>query len=161
MRVLAVALLLIAGLSASAAAQWTPFTAKDHLRGDVGVGTGAVGDIDGQYGRRKAEFNVYCAENETYINIDSKAFYVDGDSVTIEYTLNGGPVRRATWDVCQGGVCIGLWHGAGIPFLKSLYDKASLRMVIHPRHLAPSNLTFSIAGAKEAFEPLAKLCKWG
>ncbi|WP_020696424.1 type VI secretion system-associated protein TagO [Reyranella massiliensis] len=161
MRVLVAALLLAVGLSSNAAAQWSPFNVSDHLRGNTGVGVTASGEIDGQYGKRKAELNVFCAENETRIIIASKPFYVGGDNVTMEYTLNGGPVQKATWGVCKGDGCIGLWRGAGIPFLKSLYDKALLRMVIHPRHLAPSRLTFPIAGAKEAFEPLAKLCKWG
>ena len=118
------------------------------------------GDIDGQYGRRPASLTVFCDQNQTYINIASKPFYVGGSEVTVEYTLDGGPVQRATWSVCQGDGCIGLWRGTGIPFLKSLYGKSMLRMTIHPRHLKPSFVTFSIAGTKDMIAPLAKMCGW-
>lgn len=79
--------------------------------------------------------------------------------VTVEYTLNAGPLQTATWTVCKGDGCFGQWQGAGIPFAKALYDKAILRMTVRPRYLASSNLTFAIVGAKEAFEPVAKACK--
>lgn len=143
-----------------ASAQWTSHEVTDHLRGKTGLAIETKGDIDGEYGRRPAQLTVYCEQNQTYINIASKPFYVGGDTVTVEYTLDGGPVQRATWSVCQGDGCVGLWRGSGIPFLKSLYGKSMLRMTIHPRHLKSSNVTFAIAGAKEMLAPLAKLCGW-
>lgn len=160
-RVICGVLLMALLLPTSAAAQWKPHTVTDHLRGDVGKGVSAIGDLEDDYGKRSAELTINCSQNSTTVVMGRKGLYFGHDSVKVEYTVNGGPVQTARWNVCKSSDCVGLWGGAGIPFVKALYDKVLLRVTIHRSFAKSVYGSFAVAGTKEAVADLAKACKWG
>jgi hypothetical protein len=158
-----VALLLVSVLPAATAlaGDWTGHNVTDHLRGVVGVGARAKGTLEDNTNRsRPGEVVVNCAQNSTTVYVGGTGFYFGSDSVAVEYTLNGGPVQRARWNVCAASDCVGMWNGAGIPFIKSLFDKALLRISIARRFAEPVNGTFAIVGAAEGLEPVGRACGW-
>lgn len=164
MRTIATALgvILTGCLSASPASSgdWTQHNVTDHLRGVVGVGIQATGEMEDNRSQRKAELVINCANNSTTLYAGAKYFYFGHDPVRVEYSLNGGPVQNATWSTCASSDCVGLWHGQGIPFAKSLFEKVMLRFTVHRSFSGPVYGTFAIAGAKEALEPVGQLCGW-
>lgn len=139
---------------------WKPHNVRDHLRGSVGVGTAAIGEIEERSGTHEAELIVNCAENSTTVVVTSRFVFFGTNKLTVEYTINGGAVQRAVWSTCAETNCAGLWAGAGIPFLKSLQEKALLRMTFTRYTGTKIHADFDITGAKEAFVPVGRACGW-
>lgn len=142
------------------AGDWEGHNVVDHLRGKIGYGATATGVVEDRFGKRAGEFTVNCADNSTTAYMAAKGLYFgSAELIGVEYTIDGGPVQKAQWSTCQGRDCVGLWNGAGIPFVKSLLDKALLKIVAHRSFAEPIYGSFAIAGSDE-LRLIGKLCGW-
>lgn len=143
------------------ASDWQSQYISDHLMGRIGVGAFVGGMLEGA-GRRPetAILGAYCANNSTVVNIESKQVFFGSSGPVIRYRLDDGPVQMANWDVCRDSRCVGLWRGQGIPFLKSLFGKKELKVVVELHFSAPLNGTFHVEGAEAALEEVGQACGW-
>lgn len=161
MRRFPVVAVMVLSLATPAWSQWTQHNVTDHLRGTVGTGVSAQGKMEDRYGDRPAELTINCSQNSTTVYMGRKGlFFGTSGGVRVEYTLNGGAVQKASWSVCTSHDCAGLWNGAGIPFIKSMFEKVLLRITIHRSFAEAVNGTFAIAGLAEAAAPVGKMCGW-
>jgi hypothetical protein len=146
--------------TAPANADWVEQPIGDHLRGRIGIGATVGGMLDDGRGVKTGALSAYCADNSTVVNVEATGIYFGSSSLTVRYSVDGGPVQTTRWDYCVGGGCVGLWGGQGIPFLKALFDKRELKMVFERRFAQPVNATFRIAGAKEGLQNVGEKCGW-
>ncbi len=153
---------LIAMTAPGVAGDWQSQNIDDHLKGRIGVGTTVGGMlVGGDRGSNIGLLRAYCAENQTVVNIYSdKVYFGSSSGVPVRYVLDGGPVQRAQWSTCVNSRCVGLWSGQGIPFLKSLYGKRELKVVIELSFTAPVNATFNVDGAEGALAEVGEACGW-
>jgi hypothetical protein len=154
------AILAFAAAAPALASDWELHDVTDHLRGKIGIGMTANGFMHNRYGRFPAALVVNCSDNSTTVFILSDNLNVFGDSAVVEYTLDGGTVHKATWNVCQANNCVGLWHGAGIPFAKSLLGKGLLRTVIHRAYGEEIDADFAIADGAASMRYVGLECGW-
>jgi len=94
------------------------------------------------------------------VTVQAEYTYFGSGGVTVRYTLDGSAPIAATWNTCKGGGCAGLWNGQGIPFLKSLFDKRELRLVIDRRYAEPLYATIQVEGARGALAEVGEACGW-
>ena len=160
-RILLAATGIVLALCSTAHGQWISHDVLDHLRGKIGIGAKVEGYLeDRTNGMKRGELVVNCSQNSTTVYVGGRPFYFGGESVRVEYAVGAGAVQTAHWNVCAASDCVGLWHGTGIPFARSLFDKGSLKLTLHRRFSDPVLAQFSIAGAREALSPIAQLCGW-
>lgn len=157
---IAAALALGMGATPATASDWTSQDIQDHLRGKIGTGIVAKGIVADDRARRAGQLRAYCADNSTIVNLEAEYTHFGSGSMTVRYSLDGGPPQTARWDSCQGGSCVGLWGGQGIPFLKALFGKRELRVIVERRYTQALNATFAIEGAKEALAEVGEKCGW-
>lgn len=147
--------------SPAAAGDWQHQAIHDHLKGKIGIGAMVGGMLEGaERGRHLGFLRVYCADNSTIVNVESDKFFFGSSPVSVRYSIDGGSVQSAQWNNCQDSRCVGLWGGQGIPFVKSLFGKRELKMVIELRFTAPINATFHIDGAEAALSEVGETCGW-
>jgi hypothetical protein len=103
---------------------------------------------------------VSCTDKGTSVFMSADSLVFGGDIARAEYTIDGGPTQRAYWNVCAGDLCVGLWNGAGIPFLKSLLDAGVLKMTLTRYFGEPIHAIFPVTGAREALRELGRQCGW-
>lgn len=140
---------------------WQGQNVTDHLRGKVGLGQRLSGLMEDERGRTHPGYLVAnCSDNSTTMYVGSDRVFVGGNSSRVAWTVDNGPVQHGTWNICADNRCAGLWHGNGIPFLKSLFGKNLLKITIRRYDGQALNGTFTISGAKEALEPVGQLCGW-
>jgi hypothetical protein len=140
--------------------EWTLFSMPGSLPGRSGAAARVSGVIDDNHGTRSARLVVSCTGDATSVFLSADALVFGGDVARAEYTVDGGPVQRAYWNVCAGDLCVGLWSGTGIPFLRSLLDAAVLRMTLTRHFGEPIHATFPVAGAREALRNIGRQCGW-
>jgi len=164
MRAITTGLLVLSVMAAPSGAfagDWEGHNVLDHLRGKIGYGASAKGELRDRHGVRKGAITANCADNKTTVYVGARGlFFGTRDPVAVSWTIDGGPVQRGRWNVCASSDCVGLWHGAGIPLLKSMFGKAMFRIVIERSFAEPVEGTFSIAGAAEEVGLVGKLCGW-
>lgn len=160
MRASATAVVWLALTSAAAASDWQSQNIGDHLEGNVGVASFVGGFLDGDRGKEIAYLRVQCAKNSTTVVIYSEHIYFGMSGAGVRYKLDEGPVQTARWDTCQNSRCVGLWNGQGIPFIKAMFGKKELRVVIELRFSGPINGTFHVDGAEGALADLGEKCGW-
>ena len=149
--------------STPARAQWVEHSVTDHLLGKVGIGVSATGQIIDERGRKHvAQLTVNCSKNSTTVTIGGDGLFIgsSGGGGQVAWTLDDGPVQQARWSICASNQCAGLWNGAGIPFVKSLFDKSLLKITIQRYDGQQLRGDFIIGRAKEAMEPVGKPCGW-
>lgn len=158
---------ILAGLAiattsnASHAQQWIQRDVTDHLLGVVGTGIQVTGEIEDERGKaRTGEFVINCSKNSTTMYIGSDRVFIGGRSSAVAWRADTGPVQRATWDICADNKCAGLWNGAGIPFVKSLFGKDRLLITIKRYDSQEIKGTFFIRGIETAVKPVGQLCGW-
>jgi hypothetical protein len=159
-RIAAAAAALLFGVTPAFAADWITHGVNDHLTGKSGPGAAVDGVIEQDGRKQRGQLWAYCSTNSTTVNISAEYIYFGSSNVAFRYTLDGGAPATAYWNYCQGGKCIGLWNGQGIPFLKSLFDKREMRAVIDRLHLAPLYATFHVDGARGALVEVGETCGW-
>jgi hypothetical protein len=160
MRVISIVLAGLIGSQPANAGEWEPFNVSGTQSGQSGTAAKNSGVIDDRHGSRSARLVVSCVNDRTSLFVSADYLVFGGDVARAEYTIDGGPVHRAYWNVCPGDLCIGLWNGAGIPFVRSFLDAAVLKMTF-TRHLGgPIYATFPVQGAREALKEVGRQCGW-
>lgn len=143
------------------AQDWQEHNVTDHLRGKIGTGVWVTGQIEDERRRiHDGQLVANCSDNATTMYVGSDRVFIGGESSRIAWTLDGGPIQQGTWNICADSKCAGLWHGNGIPFLKSLFDKNVLKVTIRRYDNQEVYGTFNITGAKAALEPIGQACGW-
>ena len=146
--------------TAPALGAWFDYNVLDHLRNaPIGVGARVNGKVADRFGSQPAELRVNCVNNSTVVYITSERMIIVSAS-PISWSLDGGAAQRGYWQACQENNCLGLWNGAGIPFLKSLFDKSTFRYEIQPTTGGLYRGEFDVTGAKEGLRSVGVACGW-
>jgi hypothetical protein len=157
---LVVAALTIPVCSEAIASEWTRARVPSTMNGTFETVAKVSGLVDDPHGERAAELVITCADNKTSVFLRADDLVFGGDVARVEYTIDNGPTQRAFWRVCAGDLCAGLWNGAGIPFVRSLLDAATLRMTLTRTFGRPIYATFAVDGAREALKDVRQQCGW-
>jgi hypothetical protein len=160
MRVISIALAGFIGSQPAIAGEWTQFNLSSAQGGPSGMATKISGVIDDRHGTRPARLVVSCVNDRTSVFMSADYLVFGGDIARVAYTIDGGPVHRAYWNVCAGDLCTGLWKGAGIPFVRSFLDAGVLNMTLTRHFGEPIHATFPVHGAREALRDIGRQCGW-
>ena len=160
MRGIGIAIAVLIGIQPATAGEWTRFDASSTSSGQNGTAAKIAGVVDDSHGMRPARLVVSCVNDSTSVFMTADYLVFGGDIVRTEYTIDGGPVHRAYWNVCAGDLCTGLWKGAGIPFVRSFLDAGVLKMNFTRHFGGPIHATFPVHGAREALRDVGRQCGW-
>ena len=160
MRGIGIALAALISTQPATAGEWTQFNVSSIRSGQNGPAARISGVIDDSHGIRPGRLVVSCVDNSTSVFMSADFLVFGGDIVRAEYTIDGGSVHRAYWNVCAGDLCTGLWNGAGIPFVRSFLDAATLKMTLTRHFGEPIHATFPVHGAREALKEIGRQCGW-
>ena len=160
MRVIPMVLGALVTTQPATAGEWTRFDVSSAQSGQNGPAAKISGVVDDRHGTRPARLVVSCINDATSVFMSADYLVFGGDIARAEYAIDGGPIHRAYWDVCAGDLCTGLWHGAGIPFVRSFLDAAVLRMTFTRHFGGPIRATFAVHGAREALKEVGRQCGW-
>jgi len=116
-----------------------------------------------RYGNSKsATFFITCQEHST------QTFFVLGGmfladtggfgDVTVRIDRNKAQTMSLTEST--DNQALGIWRGAGVPFIKSLIGKTRLLLVATPYNESSITVEFNITGLGEALQPLREACSW-
>jgi hypothetical protein len=151
----------VALMVGQAHAQWEVGEVRSHVEGTLGKGmwTKAIGarwrsyDID-------LTLSVKCVKNSTTVLIYSERSLIASSDDTVAWSLDGGPVQRGRWDRTSDFSGVGLWHGNGIPFAKSLVGRTELKLSIIPDNGARTDATFLVSNAEAGLKEVGRQCGW-
>ena len=160
MRIIPIALAALIGSHSAIAGEWTQFDVSSTEGEQGGTAAKISGVIDDRHGTRRAQLVVSCINDRTNVLMSADYLVFGGDIARAKYTIDGGPAHQAYWNVCAGDLCIGLWNGTGIPFVRSFLDAAVLNMTLTRHFGGPINATFPVLGAREALKEVGRRCSW-
>ena len=157
---LVVAALTFPVCSEAIAGEWIQDSVSSTTTGTLGTVAKLSGRVDDPHGARPAELVITCADNRTSVFVSADYLVFGGDAARVDYTIDNGPTQRAYWNVCAGDLCVGLWNGAGIPFIRSFLDAEMLRMTFTRTFGRRIYATFAVEGAREALKDVRRECGW-
>lgn len=151
----------VASMSSPVRAQWQVGEVRSHVEGTLGKGmwTKATGarwrnyDVD-------LTLQVQCVRNSTTVLLYSERSMIGSSENTVAWSLDGGAVQRSRWDRTSDYSGVGLWHGSGIPFAKSLVGAKLLKVSIIPDNGAQTDATFIVANAEAGLKEVGRQCNW-
>lgn len=115
-----------------------------------------------QRGTGRARLTARCRDNSTavIIGMDNKFLADTGGFGRVEVRLDDKPARSYRMNESTDNMALGLWQGAGIPFLKAARGSETLRMEITPFNDSPQVMKFDIRGIDAVVSTIRDRCSW-
>ena len=118
--------------------------------------------IQGPYGEDVIpRLHIRCVENSTAVYIHFGGHFMsDYLHGRVDYRIDDTPARHRQFSESNSHEALGLWHGTGIGFIKSLFGHDELYVRATPHSESWVSTTFRIGGLEEEITPLRHSCDW-
>lgn len=138
-------------------------TSKIDDSTNVSVSLESDNTFTGRFGRQlTASTYIVCRENKTqFYFIFGDHFLSDIQSYgDVTYRIDKKPARSEGMTASTDNSALGLWNGAGVPFIKDLLSAKYLLVQVTPYNESAVTAEFTVAGLERAILPLRKACGW-
>lgn len=120
-------------------------------------------EFSGRYkGEQRATLNIVCREKSTHVYFQLGDHFVADIGGFGEMTVRLDKQKATTISTREStdNGALGLWNGAGIPFVKKMFGKSVLLVRATPYNESPVTVEFAIRGIESAIAPIRKNCNW-
>ena len=113
-------------------------------------------------GAKRAMLMIACREKSTHVYFTFGDHFMADSGGYGDTTIRIDKQKASTMTLREStdNGALGLWSGAGVPFLKKLFGRSALLVRATPYNESAITVDFNIAGIENAIAPVRKNCGW-